>query len=134
MPTRLTTGAYVLHAGIEKWHRDEQRARAVHAMAADAYPQFQSMSPSAFLRVLAAGEIATGALLVTPFVSPIMAGLALTGFSAGLVGLYAQTPGLRRPGSIWPSQQGIGISKDIWMLGVGIGLLIDGIADRIGKR
>ncbi|HUY63022.1 MAG TPA: hypothetical protein VMV14_00735 [Acidimicrobiales bacterium] len=103
-------------------------------MAADAYPQFQSMSPSAFLRVLAAGEIATGALLVTPFVSPIMAGLALTGFSAGLVGLYAQTPGLRRPGSIWPSQQGIGISKDIWMLGVGIGLLIDGIADRIGKR
>jgi hypothetical protein len=32
---------------------------------------------------------------------------------------------MRQPGSIWPTQQGIAVSKDIWMLGIGLGLLAD---------
>jgi hypothetical protein len=39
--------------------------------------------------------------------------------------MYARTPALREPGSIWPSQQGIGVAKDVWMLGIGLGLLLD---------
>jgi hypothetical protein len=37
---------------------------------------------------------------------------------------------LRKPGSIWPSQQGMAISKDSWMLGIGLGLLADALVDR----
>jgi hypothetical protein len=59
-----------------------------------------------------------------------IAGTALTGFSAGLMGLYARTPGLRKPGSIWPTPQGTAISKDVWMLGAGLALLADAWTSR----
>lgn len=39
--------------------------------------------------------------------------------------MYMRTPSLHKPGSIWPSQQGIGVSKDIWMAGIGLSFLID---------
>jgi hypothetical protein len=71
-----------------------------------------------------------GALLLAPFVPTAVAGAALTGFAGGLVSMYLRTPALRKPGSIWPSQQGIAISKDSWMLGIGLGLLADALVDR----
>lgn len=58
-----------------------------------------------------------------------LAGAALTAFSGGLVGMYLRTPSLRKPGSIWPSPQGIGVSKDVWLLAVGAGLVLDGLSD-----
>lgn len=125
MPTRLAAGAFVLHSGLEKWSGGEEQAAGVHGMAAGAYPFLKSIPPGQFLKALSAGEIATGALLLAPFVSPAVAGAALTGFSAGLVGLYLRTPGMTKPGSVWPTQQGIGLSKDVWMLGIGAGLLLD---------
>jgi hypothetical protein len=39
--------------------------------------------------------------------------------------MYLRTPALHKPGSIWPTQAGTGVSKDIWMLGIGLGLLVD---------
>ena len=125
IPTRIATGAYILHTGLEKWHGDEQRAIAVHGMAAGAYPVFKGISPKRFLRLLAAGEIVVGTVLLTPFVSNVRAGAALTGFSGGLVLMYLRTPALHKLGSYWPTPAGIGVSKDIWMLGVGLGLLVD---------
>jgi len=125
LPTRIATGAYILHAGLEKWHGDEQRAIAVHGMAAGAYPVFKGIPPTRFLRLLAAGEIVVGTVLLTPFVSNVRAGAALTGFSGGLVFMYLRTPALHKLGSYWPTPAGIAVSKDIWMLGVGLGLLID---------
>jgi hypothetical protein len=70
LPTRLATGAYVLHAGMEKWHANPDQAARMHAMA-------------------------TGA------------------FGAGQAGTPA----------------GIGISKDVWMLAIGLSLLADRAAD-----
>ena len=29
VPTRLATGAYILHTGLEKWHGDEERAKEI---------------------------------------------------------------------------------------------------------
>ncbi len=40
--------------------------------------------------------------------------------------MYLRTPALHKPGSIWPTSAGAGVSKDIWMLGIGVGLLADG--------
>jgi hypothetical protein len=85
------------------------------------------MPPTRFLRLLAAGEIATGGVLLAPMVSTAKAGAALTGFSGALLGLYAKTPGMRKPGSIWPTQQGTAISKDSWLLAIGLALLVDGL-------
>jgi hypothetical protein len=39
--------------------------------------------------------------------------------------MYMRTPALHKPGSYWPTPNGIGVSKDIWMLGIGLGLLAD---------
>ena len=129
-PPRFLTGAYILHTGLDKWHGKEATAKAVHNMAAGAYPVVKDLSPARFLRLLAAGEIATGAALLVPVVPAWLAGAALTGFLGALLGLYARTPGLRKPGSIWPAQPGIAVSKDVWMLGIGLGLLADSVSSR----
>jgi len=133
IPTRVVTGAYIMHSGLEKWNGSEEQAKALHGMASGTYPFLEKVEPETFLKILAATEIGTGAALLTPFVSNKLAGAALTAFSSGLVALYLRTEGLRKPGSIWPTQQGIAFSKDIWMVGIGLGLLADGVADGARK-
>jgi DoxX len=123
LPGRLATGAFILHAGLDKWNGPIEQAEAVHGMAANAFPFLKSIPPDRFLRMLAASEVATGALLLSPFVSGAVAGTALTGFSGSLLAMYARTPAMRKPGSIWPTQAGTPVSKDVWMLGIGLGLL-----------
>jgi uncharacterized membrane protein YphA (DoxX/SURF4 family) len=124
IPTRLATGAYILHAGWEKW-TDETRAAGVHAMAAGAFPFLRGIPPTTFLKGLAAAELGLGAALLTPVVPNRLAGAGLTGFAGGLLTMYLRTPALHKPGSIWPSATGTGVSKDVWMLGIGLGLLAD---------
>lgn len=123
LPARLATGAFIAHSGWDKWRADEATAEGVHAMAAGTYPVVKTVPPTRFLRLLAAGEMAVGTALLAPVVPAAMAGATLTAFSAALLGLYARTPGLRKPGSIWPTQQGTPIAKDVWMLGIGLSLL-----------
>src|ERR1700722_2534168 len=130
LPNRTISGVYILHAGIGKWRADEPTAKGVHAMAAGTYPIFKDMAPERFLRLLAAGEIATGLALVAPFVPAEVAGAVLSAFAGGLLGLYARTPGMRKPGSVWPTPQGIGISKDSWLLAIGLSLVADGLATK----
>jgi uncharacterized membrane protein YphA (DoxX/SURF4 family) len=125
VPTRLATGAYVLHSGWSKWHGTEDQARGVHGMAAGAYPFLRRVPPATFLKALAVAEMGLGAALITPFVPNRLAGASLTAFSGALLTMYLRTPTLHEPGSIWPTPAGIGVSKDVWMLGVGVGLLAD---------
>jgi uncharacterized membrane protein YphA (DoxX/SURF4 family) len=129
---RLATGAYILHSGIEKWSGGEQQAQGVHGMAAGAFPFLKRVQPAVFLKSLSLGEVALGAALLAPVVPPAVAGAALTGFSGALLTMYLRTPALHKAGSIWPTQNGIGVSKDVWMLGIGLGLLTDA-AGRSGK-
>ena len=131
VPPRLATGAFILHSGLEKWKGGPEQAAGLQQMAAGAFPEVEKVSPPTFLKALAAAEIATGAALLAPTVSPIRAGAALTAFSGALVTLYARTPALRQPGSIWPNEQGLGVSKDVWMLGIGLGLVLGGFKDRV---
>ena len=134
LPGRVVTGAYILHAGLEKWSGDADRAAGIHGMAAGAYPVLKDVPPSIFLKALSASEIATGALLLSPFVSNAAAGAALTGFSGGLLGMYWRTDALHKPGSVWPSQSGIAVSKDVWMFGIGVGLLLDSLTSWRRKK
>jgi uncharacterized membrane protein YphA (DoxX/SURF4 family) len=129
LPTRLVTGAYVLHAGIEKWGGSPERAAGMHGMAAGAFPVLGKLAPTTFLRLLAAAEITTGVALLAPVVPNAVAGAPLTAFSAALTAMYLRTPSLHKPRSVWPTPAGIGISKDIWMLAIGLSLLADRAAD-----
>lgn len=126
MPERLATGAFIFHSGFEKWSGDAETAAGIHGMAAGAYPFLKKLEPATFLKALSVAEMATGAALMLPLVPNRVAGAALTAFSAGLLGLYVRTPGMRKEGSVWPTQQGMGVSKDAWMLGIGTSLVIDG--------
>jgi uncharacterized membrane protein YphA (DoxX/SURF4 family) len=125
VPARLATGAYILHAGLEKWKGTPERAKGVHGMASGAYPPLGRIPPETFLKLLAAAEIGTGAALLLPVVPNKLAGAALTAFSGGLLGLYLRTEALHKPGSVWPTQAGVGVSKDVWMLGIGLSLLAE---------
>jgi hypothetical protein len=37
---------------------------------------------------------------------------------------------MRKPNSLAPTEQGLAIAKDVWLLGIGIGLLTRGTVDR----
>lgn len=130
VPGRLATGAYILHSGIEKWDGDEERAAGIHGMAAGAFPFLKSIPAPTFLRLLSAAEMSIGAALLAPVVPSALAGAALAGFSGSLVTMYLRTPALRKPHSVWPSRAGMAVSKDVWMLGIGLGLLVDALTDR----
>jgi uncharacterized membrane protein YphA (DoxX/SURF4 family) len=126
VPTRVATGAYILHSGWDKWHGSQEQAQGLHGAAAGAYPFLRRVPPTTFLRALAVAEMGLGTMLLAPFVPNRMAGASLTAFSGALLTMYLRTPALHKPGSVWPTPAGIGISKDVWMLGVGLGLVIDG--------
>ncbi|MFD7532855.1 MULTISPECIES: hypothetical protein [unclassified Streptomyces] len=123
VPPRLATGAFILNSGLGKLKADAETAQGVHGMACVAYPFLKKIEPERFTRLLAWSEIAVGGTLLAPFVPTRLAGLALTGFSGGLVGLYLRVPGMREPGSLRPTQNGIPLAKDFWMLGIGLGFL-----------
>jgi uncharacterized membrane protein YphA (DoxX/SURF4 family) len=127
IPGRIATGGYIAHAGLGKWRASSERAAGVHGMAAGAYPFLEPVPPAVFVRLLAAGEIVTGALLLNPFTSDAVAGTALTGFSGALLTMYARTPAMHEPRSIWPTPAGMALSKDVWMFGLGVGLLADAL-------
>lgn len=123
-PLRIATGAFILNSGVGKISGDEGTAQALHGMATGAYPVLAKVEPKLFLKVLAVGEITVGAALLLPVVPAGLAGLALIGFSGALLGMYARTPGLHDK-YLRPTQGGVPIAKDIWMLGSGISLVVD---------
>jgi uncharacterized membrane protein YphA (DoxX/SURF4 family) len=129
LPGRLTTGVFIVNSGLSKRRADDDTAAGLHGMAAMAYPFLHSIPPQRFVRLVCAGELALGTALLVPVVPTIVAGTALTAFSAGLLGLYLRTPGMRKEGSLRPTQQGITIAKDLWMFGIGLTLFIDGLGD-----
>jgi hypothetical protein len=132
-PARLATGGFILNSGINKLSADEETAAMVHGMAAGTYPFLAKMKPKDFVRLLAVSEIALGSALLLPVVPAGLAGAGLTAFAGGLVGLYIRTPGMRKEGSILPTQQGIALFKDVWMAGIGLGLMLDELTQDKGK-
>jgi hypothetical protein len=132
LPLRVATGAYILNSGMSKQGLEGQAAEGLHGMASDAIPPLKRIPPEQFAKILSTGEIALGAALLIPFVPSALVGAALAGFSAGLVQLYLKTPGMRQPGSLKPTQEGIGLAKDVWLVGAGLTLLLDGLPKRKG--
>ncbi|MFZ2175137.1 MAG: hypothetical protein WAW17_14120 [Rhodococcus sp. (in: high G+C Gram-positive bacteria)] len=128
LPPRLTTGAFILNSGLSKWSGDEEVAAGLHGMASGTYPVLEKVDSAQFLRMVAVAEIGLGAALLIPVVPSLVAGAGLAGFSAGLLGLYLRIPGMRI--GLRPTHEGTPVAKDIWMLGIGLGLVIDELTTR----
>lgn len=133
LPLRLATGAYILNSGMSKRGVDGEAAAGMQGMAANALPQLpqlpqiKQLPPEKFASYLSKGEMALGAALIVPFVPSVIAGAGLAAFGAGLVQMYLKTPGMRKEGSIAPSPQGIGLAKDVWLVGAGLTLVFDSL-------
>ena len=128
VPVRLATGAIIVDQGLQKLGADEDTAKWLHGQAVQAFPQFADMDPKDFVQLLSASEIALGAaLLGIGFVPSSLAGLGLSVFAGSLTRLYLTAPGTRRDGGVAPSQQGIGLAKDSWMLAIGLALVLDSV-------
>jgi hypothetical protein len=135
VPVRLATGAIIVDQGLQKLGADEETAKWLHGQAVQAFPQFADMEPRDFVQLLSTCEIALGAaLLGIGFVPSSLAGLGLGVFGGSLTRLYLKSPGTRREGSVAPSQQGVGLAKDSWMLAIGLALVLDAIFGSSGRR
>lgn len=129
LPPRIATGAFILNSGIGKLSADEAAATQLHGFAAGTYPFLNKLKPKDFVRLLAATEITLGTALLIPVVPAAVAGAGLAAFSGGLLGLYVRTPGMRKQGTPLPTEQGTALAKDVWMAGIGLGLMIDDLTD-----
>jgi hypothetical protein len=125
VPVRLVTGAFILNSGLQKRRADRQHAAQLHDFASGAYPQLRDMDSKRFTAALSVTEVAVGGALLVPMVPAWIAGMALTAFSGGLLGLYWRTPGMHEDDDPRPTERGIPLAKDSWMLGIGLALLVD---------
>ncbi|KAB1906161.1 MULTISPECIES: hypothetical protein [unclassified Micromonospora] len=129
-PLRLSIGAFILNSGLSKRSLEGEAAAGMHGMAVGAIPQLRQFPPDQFAKLLSRAEIALGAALLIPFVPSLLAGAGLTAFGAGLVQLYLKTPGMREGNSLKPSQAGIGLAKDSWLVAAGLTLMLDSLAHK----
>jgi uncharacterized membrane protein YphA (DoxX/SURF4 family) len=134
LPMRIAAGAFILNSGLGKLSADKAGAEQLQGFAAATYPFLGKMEPKQFARLLAVGEIASGAALLIPVVPAALAGLGLSAFATGLLGLYLKTPGMRKEGSLRPTEQGIALAKDVWLLGIGLSLVLEDLPDRGERR
>ncbi len=134
LPLRLGAGAYILSSGVDKLGADEQAAARYHGTAAGAYPFLGDVEPAVFTRALAASEIALGVGLLAPVAPRRLVAAGFTAFSAALVGMYLRTPALRRgPSDPRPSPDGVGIAKDVIMLGAAATYLLHTLVPTRGR-
>lgn len=133
LPLRAALGAFILNSGLSKWTLEGEAAEGLHGMATGAAPALKRINARTFARLLAGTEITLGTALLLPVVPSAVVGAGLAGLGGGLMRLYWVTPGLRRPNGLRPTEQGIPIAKDSWMLGAGLTLILDDLVHR-GQR
>jgi len=133
LPPRLAAGAYILNSGLSKRGLDDDAYAGMQEMAARAVPQLAQMSARDFGKLLMRGEVALGAALLLPVVPSWLVGMGLTGFSAALLRMYRNSPGMTIDG-IRPTPEGTAVAKDVFLLGIGMGLVLDHITTRNKKK
>jgi hypothetical protein len=134
IPLRLAAGAFILQSGLSKRGTRGEDAEGLKDFATTAHPELEPLEPRQFAKALSASEIGLGSALLAPIVPSWLAGAALTAFGAGLNRLYWKAPGLRQEGDVRPTEQGMGIAKDVWLTAMGAALIVDGLRDRARAR
>ncbi|MFD3519665.1 hypothetical protein [Streptomyces sp. NPDC058653] len=132
VPVRLAVSAFFFNSGLSKRDADRETAEQLHQPATITYPFLGKLDAQTFTRQLSRGEIAIAAAMLLPVVPTAVAGGALIAFSCGTLGLYLRVPGMRRENSLRPTEQGTPVAKDIWLLGIGISLVAEGLTRNPG--
>jgi uncharacterized membrane protein YkgB len=126
LPLRLSSAAFLVWVGSRKVQRPREHTDLLE-LASHSAPFLQrafAAHPELFARVLGSTEVSLGLWLASG-IARRAAGVALTAFSLTTFSLVYTVPGNRVEGSWWePSPQGLSISKDVWMLGIGLALAL----------
>ncbi|GAA4918301.1 hypothetical protein [Nesterenkonia rhizosphaerae] len=120
---RTIPGAFILNSGIGKLRLNAESAAGLQDMAATGIPAVKNLPPQKFGKALAWGEIGVGAALLTPVVSNRLAGLALGGFSAGLLSMYFRNDAMTEADGVRPTQDGTALAKDTWLAAIAVALI-----------
>ena len=115
---RGVTGAFVLNSGLGKRDLPTEAAQGLQGFASTGVPQVNQLDPDTFGKFVAYSEIGIGTALLTPFVPRKLAGAGLGAFSAGLMAMYFRNPSMPRPDGVRPSDEGMSLSKDVFMLAI----------------
>ncbi|AKT51007.1 hypothetical protein [Arsenicicoccus sp. oral taxon 190] len=127
-PARIAAGLFLINSGLGKRNLPEEAAQGLRDMGAAGVPQLTKIPAKDFGNYLAYGEIALGAALLVPAVPGWLAGAGLGAFSAGLLNMYRNTPGMTVDG-IRPTQDGVGLAKDVFLLGIAGTLVVDSVVN-----
>lgn len=120
---RSVPGAFILNSGLEKLKLDRESAEGLQDMAATGVPAVKDLAPEHFGKAVAWSEIAVGSVLLAPFVNDRLAGLALGGFSAGMLSMYFRNSDMTLADGIRPTGEGIPLAKDLWLSAIALGLV-----------
>jgi hypothetical protein len=124
-PQRIVFGAFFAHVALSHKDLDENGAKGLRRFAAAGYPFLEQFSPTLFAKGMVTAEFIVAGSLLVPVVPPVIGATALTAFGSGLMGVYARAPGMRRDGSLRPTDIGMSVAKDSWMVAAGLSVLID---------
>lgn len=120
---RGVTGAFVTNAGVGKIGMPAEHSAGIQQAAASGIPALAKLPSDKFGSWLGWAETAIGATLLAPFVPNRVAGAALTAFSGGLLSMYFRNPENTEADGIRPSQEGMALSKDVFVLAIGLALM-----------
>lgn len=120
---RVPTGLFILNSGVGKIGADEGTAEFLHGMAVTGIPALKDVDKETFAKFVAYSETGIGAALLAPFVSNRLAGAALATFGAGLLTMYFSNDAMTEDDGIRPSQEGLPLSKDSWLVSIGAALM-----------
>ncbi|WP_394282148.1 hypothetical protein [Corynebacterium sp.] len=120
---RVIPGAYILNSGIGKLKLPEEASAGLHQAATSGISAIKNLPAKDFSKYLGGAEVGLGAALLAPFVSNKVAGAGLVAFGSGLLTMYFNNEENTESDGIRPSQQGLSLSKDSWLVALGLGLL-----------
>ncbi|AJE66152.1 hypothetical protein [Corynebacterium glutamicum] len=115
---RGVSGAYILQSGYGKLGLPNEAAAGIQGLAATGIPVVADMDSDTFGKFVAYSELGIGGALLAPFIPSRLAGLGLGAFSAGLLAIYFRNPAMTQDDGIRPSQDGTGLSKDLFLAAI----------------
>lgn len=131
--TRTVPGAFIANSGVGKLGMPAEASAGLQQYAATGVPLVKVLPADKFGTILGASEIALGAAMAIPAIPNRIAGVGLTAFSAGLLSLYFANPENTKADRIRPTDEGLGLAKDVFMLSLGVGLIAQGDAKQEKK-
>lgn len=125
IPSRAVCGLFILNTGFTKRSLDVEGATGLRDQAANAFSVLKRVNPVLFGKLLSSSEILLGTALLAPVVPTWVAAAGLSGFSGALMRVYLKTPGMTLEDGIRPAPAGMGIARDVFMLGSALGMLVE---------